>query len=69
MSCALNCGSPRLPGGMREQDLPGDEETAEREECLGCGETACICGEDEYEYEPDEIQAWLDQQEDQQHNF
>lgn len=42
----LNCGSSCLPGGLRECDMPGDEETAEQEECLGCGERECACGED-----------------------
>lgn len=45
MSYALNCGSGYMPGGLRMDAVPGDEETAEREECLGCGMTECICHE------------------------
>lgn len=53
MSWLLNCGSPRLPGGLRENDVPGDEETAEQEECLGeeactwCGFKECLCRDDD----------------------
>lgn len=47
---ALNLGSGYLPYGMTARDLPhGDDTDEPREECLGCGERECICGEDDVE--------------------
>lgn len=43
---ALNLGSGYMPGGMRMDSVPHDDEADEpREECLDCGMAECICGE------------------------
>lgn len=56
MSWALNCGSPSMPAGMRENDLPhGPEADEPRDECFGCGERECLCGEDDIDGTLEEV--------------